>query len=153
MRKTLTIILSVAIVIVSASAALLYVQTQKLQSDNGKLTAQLTDVNSQLDAANQEIAQMKPDVERARTLPVVITRLPALMGSGYFYSFHNLLRKPLALDVIFTNPAFGQPMEFHLVIDGGMRKNIGHLQGWSGAAGDAVKIQCAGYDPIEKSYQ
>lgn len=152
MRNPLTIILSVSIIIVSAGAALLYAQTQKLQSANSKLSAQLADANSQLDAANQEIAEMKPDVERARTLPLVIIRRPALTGSGYVYRFRNLLRKPLALHVILSNPAFAQPTEFHLVIDGGLFKEIGHVQGWSGAAGDTVKVECAGYDAVEKSY-
>jgi len=49
-----------------------------------------------------------------------IAAVPALMGNGYFYTFHNLLRKPPAMHAILTTPAFGQPMKFRLVIDAGM---------------------------------
>ncbi|MGD0059582.1 MAG: hypothetical protein ABSD58_09215 [Verrucomicrobiia bacterium] len=156
MKNPVTIILSVAVVVVSAGAALLYSQTQKLQSANSKLTVQLADVNSELEAANQEIAQMKPDVERARAMPIMITlfRFPGFhTGREYYDSiiFHNTSPKPLALHVTLSNPASSKRMELPLVIDGGKRKGIRSSDGWSGSEGDVVKVECAGYDPIEKS--
>jgi hypothetical protein len=167
MKNPVTIILSVAVVVVSAGAALLYSQTQKLQSANNQLdtqlaeansqftsaTSQLAEVNSQLDAANQEIAQMRPDVQRARTMPITIRRRKALTNNGYVYTFWNSSRKPLALHVTITNPAFSQSKEFHLVVDGGLFKDIGWYQGWPGAPGDTIKVECAGYDPLVKTSQ
>ena len=165
MRNPLTIVLSVAIVIVGAGAALLYSHTQKLQSANNQLgtqlaevnsqftsaTSQLAEVNSQLDAANQEIAQMRPDVQRARTMPITIRARKALTNNGYVYTFWNSSRKPLALHVIISNPAFSQSKEFHLVIDVGNFKDIGWYQGWAGAPDDTIKVECAGYDPLVKT--
>ncbi len=187
MKNPVRIILSIVVVIVSAGAALLYTQNQKLQAANSKLstqltgtnskldalqsansnlTAQLTEANSQftsatsqlaevslqLDAANQEITQMRPEVQRARTMPIVITCREALLkNNGYVYTFLNRSRTTLAFHVILTNPAFGQPKEFHLVIDGGLSKEIGWYQGWPGASGDTIKVECAGYDPLVKT--
>ena len=81
-------------------------------------------------------------------MPVDVKYRPALLGDGYVMMFHNQSQKSLPLNVKLFNPTFNREHTYSVVIDGGMTKEIGHLEGWTAATGDVIELHHAEYDTM-----
>lgn len=102
------------------------------------------------------IAQLTPDANRGRQLPVDVTTRAAFLGTGNVYFIHNLSTDTFRVKVTCSSPAAGTERIFSPVLQPGGQLSapykIGVDQGWEGAAGDVVKVEAEGYDPFLKKF-
>jgi hypothetical protein len=135
----------------------------KLQLDLMNTQVKLLRANEGLTKAQQEIARLKeelakaePSVKKARELPLNVGRRKAVTGNGYVLEIRNASTKILPVKVTLISPTFSKTNTFDLVLDPakitGPVKEIGHLEGWSGAPGDLVEIASDGFDPIRRHF-
>jgi septal ring factor EnvC (AmiA/AmiB activator) len=124
----------------------------KANEELKKTQEELAATKEQLSKAKDEILVLAPDAKRARQMPVLVGRRTANLGSGYVLQIRNTSGKQFPVKVTLSNPTFGKTKEYDLVIEPGMVKEIGHLEGWKGAEGDQIKLESQGYDPIEKKF-
>jgi len=146
MKNSLAIFLSVALVISLVCNLWLLATSQKQAHDLTAIQAQAALLQSQLDHAQSQIAQLTPLATKAVTIPVSVSIRKALAGSGLVLVFKNNGGQLLTLNIRCTNPAFNTSKVFRMDVNPGMASELGHLQGWAAASGDEVEIACEGYE-------
>jgi len=83
------------------------------------------------------------------TLPVTVKERPALVGSTLVAEFFNNSDRALPVKITFHSPTFGRTRIYDVILEPGRVKQIGHTDGWAGAKGDSIKVESAGYIPLE----
>ena len=78
--------------------------------------------------------------QRLPDMPVLVHYRQALMGAGLVASFRNTSARDLAVLATFTNPTLNQSKTFRLDLAPGQTREIGHLEGWTFASGDTIKL-------------
>jgi hypothetical protein len=114
------------------------------KEQNASLTAQLA-------KANATIARNAPPAEPASDMPVHIVTRDSSLTNGFVYRFKNDSTKTVSIKITFANPARTTRV-FERTINPLLYQEIGHLEGWPGAAGDTVTIECPGYAPVSKTF-
>ena len=102
-------------------------------------------MQTRLDSANAQIAQLAPQAARARTLPVYVTWRYSWTGHGNVIQIHSTSTAPLPIIIEPRNLALGSKT-FHRVVVGMPLLEIGVQEGWDFTSGDTVQISSAGFE-------
>ena len=73
-------------------------------------------------------------------LPVEVATRPAMMGSGEVLMLKNTSDTSLVALVTLKNPTKKKEKSFQVDIPAGEKSEIGHMEGWTVAAGDEITI-------------
>ncbi len=120
-------------------------QLQTEQAKTAKLEEQVKQLEAELTEAQTELNTI------AHRMPIRVGVRRSEMASGLVFQMKNTSGKPLSVKVTMSNPTFDRKKVYDLVLEPNIVKEIGHLEGWKGAAGDTVLIESEGFNPIKKT--
>ena len=103
------------------------------------------------EALRAQLAQVAPDVKRARTLAVTIGSRIGFQG-GQVLVLQNNSNNDLAVRVDFTRET-GSSKGFETVLGTTLRSEIGVDPGWKAAPGDTAVVSAPNYDPVKFVFQ
>jgi len=92
--------------------------------------------------AAARVEQSKPD------LPIALAYRAAITGPGLVVSLKNTSNRSLAVLMTVANATTKQEKTFRLDISPQQTTEVGHLEGWTFASGDSVKVVHAEYKPL-----
>lgn len=103
------------------------------------------------DTANARLIEVNAALQEAskRDLPISVSFRPALLGSGLVATFKNNSSRTLEVAAVFSSSSTGQQRQTNLVIPSLGVQEIGHVEGWSFAAGHHVTLTNNEFRPIE----
>jgi hypothetical protein len=94
--------------------------------------------------------QAVPTVWRGKPeLPVEVVYRQAIMGPGLVVGLKNTSDRNLAVLLTVANRTTKEEMSFRVDLPPKGSSELGHMEGWTFASGDSVKIVHADYRPFQ----
>ena len=152
--NTITIILGIGLAVAVIAAVFFAIRANTLRNRVAELQTQLNQAQAQLEQAKTVITQLQPLAQKALQLPINLTVRKAMMGAGFVLQIHNQSGKSLPLKITLTNPTFNKTKTFDMVADAApVPREIGHLEGWTLAPGDIIRVTSEGFESLETKVQ
>ncbi len=125
------------------NASLVYETENRLKEAGEKVTA----ANERLQQLASE-ANEKLQVANQPEPTVLVSFRKALLGSGGVATIRNIASQAISVSLVAARSATNQQRQFDLVVDGGLFKEIGELEGWAFVSGDTLKILQPGHKVV-----
>ena len=135
---------------------------QSTEGDLARLKTRLADAQAQINilqqqvmAASNQIANLKPLADKARTLPLRVTPVRSNSDTNGTYQFVNLSSSAVAVRIQLSNSVFHQTMTLTRVLPSSRPAppfEVGPTDGWPAAPGDVIQMISDGYEVLTKRF-
>jgi len=102
-----------------------------------------------LKGAKDDVKAEQERVAKLPEMPIQLSHRRAITGPGLVISFKNSSNRVIAVAATFRNPSLNQEKTVRIDLSPNQVREVGHLEGWTFASGDTIRVTHNDYRPLE----